>query len=148
MTPYVARYLTPEDLRLFEKIRQLVQELPDNLDLGIDDGGRQVVLSCHVLVRALANVLGLQYVDGYFSSRYDHSWLLTPSGHIIDPYPVAIWGGPFMIDGGSASPARVLYRRTSARRISNQRFARPWFRRAVRRATAALRRLADGSGNS
>lgn len=141
MTPYVARYLTARDVEIFQRIRGLVEGLPDDIDLGSNDRGEKVVLSCHILVRAFARVCHLRYRDGYFHPNYRHSWLLTPDGQIIDAYPVAIWGGPFMIDGSRErySPARWLYLPKSTRMISAGSFARPWFRKAVRRITRALK---------
>lgn len=143
MTPYVARHLTARDIEIFQKVRKLVEGLPDDIDLGSDDRGEKITLSCHILVRALARVCSLQYRDGYFHPNYRHSWLLTPDGRIIDAYPVAIWGGPFMIDGDGEchTPARWLYLPKSTRAISDGSFSRPWFRRAVWRITRALKTI-------
>jgi hypothetical protein len=141
MTPYVARYLTARDLEIFQRIRTLVIGLPDDIDIGNNDQGEKIILSCHILVRALAKVCNLQYQDGYFHPNYQHSWLLTPDGQTIDPYPVAIWGGPLMFDGSTSSPARWLYKKVSSQRISHGRFGQVWFRRAVRRVTKAIRKI-------
>ncbi|MFA6076699.1 MAG: hypothetical protein WC735_01335 [Candidatus Paceibacterota bacterium] len=59
---------------------------------------------CHTICRAIAkHIHGLKVVDGYYVGvaqqhrngkvvaqlQYcEHSWLVTPSGSIIDPYPV------------------------------------------------------------
>lgn len=148
MTPYVARYLTAGDIEVFQRVKRLVEALPDDLDLGSNDHGEKVVLSCHILVRALAKVLGLKYADGYFYPNYRHSWLLTSGGQIIDAYPVAVWGGPFMMDGGAFSPALHLYKRWARKRaahVSDHTFSRPWFRRAVRRVSIALERIPPSS---
>jgi hypothetical protein len=141
MTPYVARHLTALDIEIFQKVHKLVEGLPDDIDLGSDDRGEKIVLSCHILVRALAKVLNLRYRDGYYHPNYRHSWLLTSDSQIIDAYPVATWGGPFMIDGNDEryTPARWLYLPKSTRVISGGSFSRPWFRRAVRRITRALK---------
>ena len=143
MTPYVARYLTAQDIEIFQKIRRLVEALPDNIDLGNDDRGEKIILSCYILVRALAKLFTLRYRDGYLHPNYRHSWLLTLDGQIIDPYPVAIWGGPLMIDGSISSPARWLYLPKSSRIVSSGSFSRPWFQRAVRLITQALRKIEE-----
>lgn len=69
---------------------------------------------CHSVCRAIAmNVKRLKVVDGYMvgaeqtiapegtciaAKLCDHSWLTTPSGTIIDPYPVGILcGTPLLV---------------------------------------------------
>ena len=137
MTPYVRKFITDEEMALFEKVRLAVASMPD-VDLGIDEKGEPVILSCHVLARAVAKVFSLQYVDGYFYRRYDHSWIETPSGNIIDIYPVAIIGGPIMMDGNNGMIAQQLYSPDSTRKISRGKFGRNSFRRAVRKTISAL----------
>lgn len=57
-------------------------------DLGHDEDGMPITLSCHMLARAVASVFDLRVCDGYFGPEsYDHSWVLTPQGQIIDTYP-------------------------------------------------------------
>lgn len=70
--------------------------------------------NCHAICRALAkHVRGIKVVDGnfiglkqqkkkgqtYFKLRFAaHSWLVTPSGTIIDPYPVGFMSvNPVMV---------------------------------------------------
>ena len=67
MTPYVRQFLTDADIDLFEKIRAVVQALPD-ITLAHSDG-----ISCHVLARALTRFFPVRYCDGYFSRGYRHS---------------------------------------------------------------------------
>ena len=113
MTPYVLKYLPKEDLKVFEEVRQAIIALPD-VDLGNDEKGRQIILSCHILARAVAKVFSLEYSDGYFSHdrSYQHSWVLTKNRNIIDVYPVGIVGGPFLVDATSCynSLGPYLYR--------------------------------------
>lgn len=67
--------------------------------------GKRPSYECHSICRALSLVLKnkVQYVDGLYVSlkkyndpkeyavcRCDHTWLVTPSGSIINPYPVAM----------------------------------------------------------
>ncbi len=98
MTPFVRSLLPEEDINLFEKIRIIVQAFPDNLDLGKDSKNKPVKLSCHILAHALGRPFTLEVKDGYFHPHYEHSWLETRNGHIIDVYPVGILGGPFLIE--------------------------------------------------
>ncbi len=111
MKPFVLSMLPKEDVALLERIRLVVQEFPDGLDLGKDLEGNPIVLSCHILAHAIGEVFGLDVEDGYFRPHYNHSWLKTPNGHIIDVYPVGIFGGPFLVEQTSSfiSPGRHLY---------------------------------------
>jgi hypothetical protein len=88
------------------------------------------VFNCHSVCRALQEVLGkdrVTVVDGQYLGinitpegkekiefqMHDHSWLVTPTGAIIDPYPTGIIGiislcpllvvnsGPYRVYGGS-----------------------------------------------
>lgn len=98
-----------------------------------------MVLSCHILVRAAAKVYNLKYQDGFFPAiGFEHSWLLTPTGNVIDVYPVGIVGGPIMID---PTVGHLIYLPKSIRSISCGRFSQPWFRKAVTKVTAMLREI-------
>ncbi len=139
MTPHVTGYIPREERDLFERIVHIVRELPD-IDLGTDEKGRAVPMSCHIITRALGQVFFLQYKDGYFCDRYCHTWLLTPAGHIIDPYPVATLGGPILMEALQVlSPAHRLYKTKNGRDISRGVFSTPWFRRSVERTVRAIR---------
>ncbi len=123
MIPYTGNILPAEDIRLFEKIKRLITQLP-NLDLGIDETGDKIILSCHILARALAKVFPqLTVKDGLFLNIFDHSWLITRYGNFIDPYPVGMYGGPILIEGSFGSPARKLYvQKKLAARFDTQSF--------------------------
>lgn len=138
MTPYAIRDVIPEEIELFEKIRNAVINLPD-IDLGVDKKGEKIILSCHILGRAIAKIFGLKYVDGYFYPSFQHTWLLTSQGNIIDVYPVAIFGGPLLIVNKEMSPAFWLYKRRSARKISHGQFSQLSFRRSVRKIITCLK---------
>lgn len=144
MTPYVERYISKVDLALFAQIRKAVEQMGDP-ELGLDEDGEPVTLSCHILARAVAKILPVRVRDGYFAGSYDHSWVETSDGHLIDLYPVAIIGGPIMFEGSMDSPQRLIYTRSSAKKLSHGRFSRSSFRRAVRRVANALRVGFDGT---
>ena len=111
MTPYAMEHVTDEDFRLFREIRLVVKELPD-VELGIGSDGIPIPISCHTLTRALAEFFPVQVCDGYVQSIWMHSWLETRNGAIIDPYPVAMIGGPILVAVPSA-PWEAFYRKAS-----------------------------------
>lgn len=138
MTPYVARYISEENLALFARMKRAVERMRDP-DLGLDEEGRKIILSCHMLARAADEVFPVRVRDGYFAGNYEHSWGETPGGHLVDLYPVAVVGGPVMFEGSVSSPQRRIYRRLSARKLSMGRFGKNSFRRSVRRIARALK---------
>ncbi|MFC1756751.1 hypothetical protein ACFLZC_01150 [Patescibacteria group bacterium] len=140
MTPYAMECVSEEDVVVFEKIRNAIWELPD-IDLGVDEKGNKIILSCHILARAVAKVFSLKYVDGYFLPNFSHSWVLSPNNHLIDVYPVAVLGGPIlMVEDYGASPIKWHYKKISTRKISSGLFSKPSFRRSVRRVENILRK--------
>ena len=112
MRPYVTDYISPKERNLFKKIKDAVNRMDDPFL------EKEIILSCHVLTRAVHNIFLLEVEDGYFADYYQHSWLRTKNGHFVDVYPVACLGGPIMIDGGNASPARKLYRKAPLNGLS------------------------------
>lgn len=138
MTPYVKRYISEEELALFKRIRNAVNQMGDP-ELGQDENGKPVILSCHILARAIAKVFPVRVMDGYFADNYSHSWVETSGGHLIDLYPVAVIGGPIMFEGSTSSPQRRIYTRSSAKKLSHGHFSKSSFRRAVRHVSKALR---------
>jgi hypothetical protein len=57
-------------------------------------------ISCHVIAEAVSRRWPqLKVKHGRFMSAYEHSWLETKQRNIIDVYPIAIIGGPLLIDG-------------------------------------------------
>ena len=109
MTPWVSKLIPRKDIVLFEKIKEIVNNFPD-IDYGVDKNGKKIVLSCHMLARAIAITFSLECRDGYFYPNYQHSWLKTAKKNIIDVYPVGIISGPILISGDDCSPARWLYK--------------------------------------
>ena len=124
MNPYVVTMISNEDYKLFEKIEKIVQEMPD-IDFSEQkrESRRKVLLSCHMIARALATFFPLQYHDGYCGDC-EHSWLTTKTGNIIDAYPVGIMGGPILIPTGYAHPFERLYKENVLYRVSGIRFQR------------------------
>jgi hypothetical protein len=111
MTPYVLSCIPKSDVELLEKVRLIVQAFPDGLDYGKNAYGEQINLSCHILAHAMGKLFKLEVEDGYFWPNYQHSWLKTTNGHIIDVYPVGIFEGPFLVEQTMSfiSPGRHLY---------------------------------------
>lgn len=139
MKPYVLSQVPSGDIELFRRIQRAVNDFPD-INLGVNESGETIILSCHILGRAIGKVFGLKYVDGFFYPNYQHTWLLTANGNIIDVYPVGILGGPFLLKGSDRytySPARWLYKK---KRILRGKSKTPSFRRAVRIAVSAVRK--------
>lgn len=110
MTPCATKYFTDSEIKLFSMVRNAVILLPD-LDLGIAEmRGEPMIMSCHMLARAIASVYTLKFVDGFVIPNYEHSWVLTPEGNIIDVYPIATIGGPIMLESAEGvGPACRIY---------------------------------------
>ncbi len=141
MTPYVLSQIPSDEVDLFQKIKLAVNELPD-IDLGLDDDGKEIILSCHILARAVAKVFGLKPVDGHFYPNFQHTWLLTPHRHIIDVYPVAILGGPILIDGQLSSPASWIYKK---KRLGLKKSKKPSFLRAIKVVAKSIKDATERS---
>lgn len=138
MTPYCRRFITVEEIELFQEIRDAVNKMPD-IDLGMDEEKEPIILSCHMLARGVAKVFPVRCVDGYFYPSLQHSWVVIPkTNSVIDVYPIQIWGGPFLVGGWRESCARRNYQKRVSNRIGLGRFSKPSFRRSVRRIAKAL----------
>ncbi len=122
MKPYVYPFLPKEDLELFNKIERIIQEMPD-IDLGKDENGDDVLVSCHMIAKVLATIFHVRYKEGFFVDKgHTHSWLVTKSGNIIDAYPWAMLGGPIIMKKGFMIPWLQLYREAPLPRIHNATF--------------------------
>lgn len=151
MTPYAKKYVSKNNLEMFGKIKRIVAALP-NIDLGVNGRGEKILLSCHMLTRALAELFPLKVWDGYFGApgdRYEHSWLVDKGIHIvIDPYPVAVLGGPVLVVV-EASPWAHLYDRfcdCQTQKMKKIIFDTPEFRQAQSLVTAAVSKTARKLG--
>jgi hypothetical protein len=140
MTPYAAKFIDAEDIQLFEKIRQTVQVLPD-IDLGLDTSERPIVLSCHMLARAIGKAFGIKHVDGYFYPTFEHSWLLTSHNNIIDVYPVGILGGPILVDGSRIAPSLYISKHPRVLCGRKHLFSSKYFQRSVRLLIKELKKI-------
>ena len=133
MKAYVKKLIPREDLDLFHAVKKSIKKLPD-LNLGRNKNGEDIILSCHMLARAVAQRYPeLKVVDGFFYPNFNHSWCVTNEGNIIDVYPVAIIGGPFLISGDSCSPAHWLYVEKDIKNRTQLSFSDELFEEAVRK---------------
>lgn len=142
MKPFVLRDVPADVLDLFRRIRRTVRRLPD-VDLGRDGRGEPVLLSCHMLCRALAAHFPVTCRDGCFGAgNATHSWLQATDELIVDPYPWATVGGPLLVYVGGMSPQRWLY---NEKDISTHLDGlRPDFDRHVETVTDAVRQVLLG----
>ncbi len=102
MRAYVETIAPPVLVCFRGRLSRALSRFPDDLDLGTYDGGEKIIVSCHMLARAVATVVKepravLQ--DGCFGIC-DHSWLmfLEYPGWVVDVYPVAVASGPLLVD--------------------------------------------------
>ncbi len=139
MTPHIRRFVLNKDYELFMRIRAVVEKLPD-IDLGRDEDGENIILSCHMLARALGKVFGLRWVDGLYAGIGQHSWLVFPHKmYILDCYPVHTLGGPLLVNAKDfLSPGQMLYK-PKRHVISSLPFRSSSFRRSVRLIERAIR---------
>ena len=98
--------LSREDKRLLVKVMDIFLMTQKYVQNILQGTGELPLFECHSTCRAIAlHVQELMVVDGHYIGvsrkrrrdkvdarlRYcTHSWLVTPSGSIIDPYPVGI----------------------------------------------------------
>ena len=143
MTPLgmgdVKDLIPEEDLKLFGKIKDVVRQISnisfENFGLGDD------TISCHVLVRSLEPFFEVKIVDGFFLNYYNHSWLVTPSGNVIDVYPVGILEGPILVEGiYNLAPALKMYKKVRDN-YYKERFSKPEFKGAVEILTEEVKKI-------
>jgi len=139
LKPHALKFISPFDVVLFERIREIIENLPD-VDLGQKKDGEEIVLSCHMLARAIGRIFNLKVADGHAIVGYEHSWLVTSNKNIIDVYPVATIGGPIIIDGNTLY-ARQIYKQSTTRKVSNGQFGKPWFKNSTRKIERLLRNI-------
>jgi hypothetical protein len=137
MTPFCKSLVSDETLALFTEIRRTVIAIPD-LDLGVNEDGERIELSCHMLARAVASVWKVKCVDGYYYPCLQHSWNTMPGRIVIDAYPVYRVEGPSMMVGGFNRLTDHYYFPRPSSKIGLGRFSKPSFRRSVRRIIKAL----------
>src|ERR1019366_7934269 len=127
MIPFILREgLVPHEvLEDFEIAKAFIPKIPEatseasNASKRRKVGGIEVCYdyywSCHGVARAVQRQLLLQWrvIEGFFVNHgTEHAWLfleLDRSKFILDVYPYASVGGPFLLDAGSMSPWRDAY---------------------------------------
>jgi hypothetical protein len=131
-----------KDQRLFRDIERMMNYFPKNDDYGVNHRGEKVVLSCHIVARAVGEICGnlVEVTDGLYYPNFNHSWLMTGAGNVIDVYPVGMIGGPILIDrwvaGRRSKKPIYQYREISA----TEDFIQDWFLKAVRRVARSFRK--------
>ncbi len=139
VTPYVTQYISKRERDIFLRIKGAVDRMEDVELKGVDEEGEENILSCHMLAHAAARVFPVKTVDGFFAHSYQHSWVITEEGHIIDLYPVACLGGPILHEGSTgAAPSRRLYREDKD--FYRERFSEKSFLESVEITVKALER--------
>lgn len=128
MTPYATTQIPAADQKLFSQVRAAVLDLPDNL---LDRDQNPITITCHMLARAVGYAFKLKWRDGYFvAPSHKHSWVTTPHNNIIDVYPIALIGGPVMMDTQCWLAAQ-MYVELPLETVSRRRFNDPLFRQHV-----------------
>ena len=108
MKPYAFSRVNEKDQKMFSQIKKIISRMPE-VDLKLDNSGQKRLVSCHTLARAIATFFPMKVHDGYFfKSAYHHSWLTTKSC-LIDVYPIAVIGGPILIDSTCFTPWSSQY---------------------------------------
>lgn len=141
MTPWVVLNgtVSEEEVVLLEKVKKLIDAFPERLDLSVR--GKTFHLSCHLICRAIGSVFGLAVRDGYFGRRgFEHSWLITKQGNILDPCIIGQVGGPMIVIVGRYSPWTELYMEHDLR-IAN--LFEPAFLEHEKLVTKVMFRLAE-----
>lgn len=149
MTPDVKKYIPDKVFEKFQKIRKIVEEMPD-VDLGHDKNGEKIIVSCHMVAKALAVISGFKVCDGYFGypDSYRHSWLEASCKFVIDVYPWAIYGGPILVFKDVLSPWFKIYQDSCECQAKKYRteFRGKEFRAHCRLVLAAARATAKRLG--
>lgn len=139
--PYVEGHIPQNWLVLFLKLKEMLNKLPE-INLGKDKKGVQIVLSCHILCRAIARVVkDVSVVDGTYGLRWSHSWLVTKDRQwVIDAYPPGMMDAPILIDASFAlAPGKILYKEEPVR-AKKINFTAKSFKRAVTMVARELRK--------
>lgn len=87
-----------EDRILLEKISKALEKLREN-DIHANGYEGDHFATVFILAKVISNVFGLRFAEGLYSESQKHCWVTTINGHIIDLYPIDIFGGPLLIDG-------------------------------------------------
>jgi hypothetical protein len=124
VTPHVQKHIPPSLIERHRQICQLVQELPE-VDLGRGQDGEPIPLSCHLVARAVSEVFPFFRVhDGHFNRFAQHSWLIAYEEFLLDPYPIAMLGGPILMHVVYPGVWWSLYQDRPLRVVRSARFRR------------------------
>ncbi|CAN5128352.1 hypothetical protein BH11PAT3_BH11PAT3_1810 [soil metagenome] len=130
----------------FLTTKSCIHDLPDDLDLGVDGKGKKIEMSCHILADACCVVFGFSgVVTGKFLQMWEHTWITTRSGNIVDVYPPGIASGPILMDGSVGMLTRRVYTPWSLAEVESyfgEMFRSEAYMNAVRITQSALARLA------
>lgn len=120
MKPYAETELSAGEQVLLAEVRTIVAAMPE-------DVGGEEELSCHLLAHGIGRAFELKVVDGEILRGYDHSWIMTPEGNILDTYPVYTASGPIILLMKGLSPWKQIYHEDEVDYI----WQRPSFHAAV-----------------
>lgn len=133
MRSWAEKNMSEEEIKILQEISLVYKKLPDE-DLGNDKNGEKIPLAqCHILARAFSDAFSLKYEDGFFFPNFEHSWLISPNGNVIDVYPVGVFSGPILVFKKFSGPAQKLYI-PSDERYFIERTGFEEFEKAVKRA--------------
>jgi hypothetical protein len=138
MKPYILEIISPRDVCIWKEVRDAIEKLPDDLRLGKKVRRENIVISCHMLARAVGEIWNMAVVDGYFDTHFEHSWCKTINGNIIDVYPVGILGGPLLVDGRTRF-AKTAYSDREVSKTTKRQFKSKWFAHSVQIIEECLR---------
>lgn len=137
MKSWAEKNMSEKEINILQNISLVYKKLPDE-DLGNDKNGEKIPLAqCHILARAFSDVFSLKYEDGFFFPNFEHSWLISPEGNVIDVYPVGIFSGPIIVFNKFKGPAQKLYI-PSDERYFIERTGKSEFDEAVRKAITII----------
>lgn len=98
MVTYTEQHIEQEDIEIFNIIKGTIQRINPQIPAEIMAyNGNEIKISCHMLADAVSEVFGLEIKRGYYITGYEHSWIITHFGNIIDVYPWGTIGGPILI---------------------------------------------------
>lgn len=141
------------DFKLLGRVSETCQAVGD-YSRAFPKKSRKVRYRCHSICYALVRLVpGLRVQDGtylgfetrretgrlHFKPRiWNHSWLQTPSGAVIDAYPIGFisFGGPIIVASGKRlGPFGTNYY------VPDERAAREFLTKKVRRETEILHKF-------
>lgn len=118
MKPFTAELVPVEIYELFIEISQVLENLPDNPDVGNTASGNPFRVNPHVVTRAFSLVYKIPHVTGKYAGQ-NHTWLVFEDGKwIIDLMPFGTVGGPLLVlADGPVSPGVLLYHSQERHRL-------------------------------